>query len=296
MVQGFTANALWGIFPVYWPLMLPASAFEILAHRFAMSFVMLAGITTVRRGWAEFVAYLRRGKTFWKMLIPSLLIAINWGMYIWAVNNGYVLEASLGYFIIPVVSMVLGMVFFRERLRPLQWLAFGIAVFAILWLTVDLGRPPWIGLVTSLTFGLYGATKKAFQADSLHSLTIETAWMTPIAIGYMVWLEIQGEAAFLHSGVTHSLLMISTGLATSIPLLLFGGAATRIPLTMVGVLQYIGPILQFALGVFVIREPLEPSRLIGFAIVWVALMFFTLDALNHARQSGALRRSATVVP
>ena len=293
---GFSAYVLWGVFPLYWPLLVPATALEILAHRFAMSFVMLAAITTIRRGWTDFMTYMRRGHTRWLMIIPSLLVGVNWGVFIWAVNAGYVIEASLGYFINPVVSMVLGMVFFRERLRPLQWVAFSIAAFAIVVLTVDLGRPPWIGLVLALSFGMYGASKKAFQADSLNSLTLETAWLTPIAIGYIIWLEMQGEAAFLHEGALHASLMVLSGVVTAVPLLLFGAAATRVPLTVLGMLQYIGPTLQFLIGVYVVREPLEPSRLVGFAIVWFALAIFTVDALRHARQTVVARRADAVMP
>ena len=295
-IYGFSAYVLWGIFPLYWPLLAPASALEILAHRFAMSFVMLAAVTSVRRGWTEFMAYARRGRTMWLMIIPSLLIAVNWGVFIWAVNAGYVIEASLGYFINPVVSMVLGMVFFRERLRPLQWVAFSIATLAIVVLTMDLGRPPWIGLVLALSFGMYGASKKAFQADSLNSLTLETAWLTPLAIGYIMWLEVQGDAAFLHAGAGHATLMVLSGVVTAIPLLLFGAAATRVPLTVLGMLQYIGPTLQFLIGVYVVREPLESSRLVGFAIVWLALAIFTVDALSHTRRTVVARRAEAVMP
>jgi chloramphenicol-sensitive protein RarD len=281
---GFSAYVLWGIFPLYWPLLRPAGALEILAHRFTESLIFLLLLNALGRSWPAVRAILRRPRTALLLLIAALLVSVNWGVFIWAVNTGNIVEGSLGYFINPIVSMTFGLVFFRERLRRMQWVAFAIAVVAVIVLTVDYGRPPWIALALGGSFALYGLTKKLANVEAIPSLTVETAYLTPVAIGYLIWLEMQGQAVFPHAGAGHATLMLLTGAITAIPLLLFGAAAIRIPLTTLGVLQYVGPTLQFLIGVFIAKEAMPPARLLGFTIVWLALAIFTADALRSAHE------------
>lgn len=281
---GLAAYVLWGVFPLYWPLLEPAGPLEILAHRFLESLVLLAIVITVMRSWPTVMGILRSRRTTLLLFIAAMLVSVNWGVFIWAVNSGHVVEGSLGYFINPLVSMALGLVFFRERLRPLQWFAVAVAAVAVLVLALDYGRLPWIALVLAMSFALYGLTKKVAGVAAIPSLTVETAFLTPVAIAYLVWLEVQGRAVFPHAGPGHATLMLLTGVVTAVPLLLFGAAAIRIPLTTLGVLQYVGPSLQFLIGVVVMNEPMPASRLTGFAIVWVALVVFTWDALRQAHR------------
>jgi chloramphenicol-sensitive protein RarD len=289
---GFSAYVLWGILPLYWTLLRPSPALEILAHRFAESLVLLLIITAIRGRWSVLRGIMRDSRAALLLLAAALLVSVNWGIFIWAVNTGNVVEASLGYFINPLVSMVLGILVFRERLRSLQWAAFAIAAVAVVFLATTYGRLPWISLVLAGTFALYGMVKKLANVEAIASLTVETAYLTPIAVGYLVWLEMRGLATFPHEGAGHATLMLMTGVATAIPLLLFGAAAIRIPLSTLGVLQYVGPSLQFLIGVYIGNEAMPPERLLGFSIVWFALALFTWDALRNAR---ANRRAALPV-
>jgi chloramphenicol-sensitive protein RarD len=224
-----------------------------------------------------------------------VLIAVNWLVFVLAVNSGGVVETSLGYFINPLVSVLLGVVVFAERLRTLQWVAVGIAAVAVAVLTVDYGRPPWIALVLAATFGLYGLMKKLVRVDAAPGLFVETALVFVPALAYLVVLQARGEATFGSAGVGHLLLLVSSGIATAIPLLLFAAATRRVPLSTVGLLQYVTPLMQLAIGVFVYREPMPPARLAGFVIVWIALAVFTIDSLRQAR-AGARRRMAEQAP
>ena len=290
VLLGIAAYAMWGVFPLYWPLLEPASALEILAHRFLWSLVFLVLLLTVTRGWGRLREQLRRGRSVRLLGLAAVLVAVNWGTYIWAVNSGHVVEGSLGYFINPLVSVLLGVVVLRERLRPLQWTAFGVAAFAVAVLTLGYGRLPWIALVLAVSFGLYGLTKKLADVPAVESLTIETAYAFPVALGYLVWLEVTGAAAFGQVSWGNTVLLAMTGVVTALPLLAFGGAVIRVPLSMMGQLQYLTPVLQFAIGVAVFHEPMPPLRWAGFAIVWLALVIFSIDAWRHARAQSASRR------
>ncbi len=278
---GAGAYLIWGIVPAYWPLLAPAGAVEILAHRIAWSLVVMVLITAVLGRWARLRGLSRRG---WLMVAAaSVLIAVNWGVYIHAVNTGHVVESALGYFINPLVSVLLGVLVLRERLRRAQFVAIGIALVAVVVLAVDYGRLPWISLALACSFGLYGLLKKTVPLDATASLTAEGVVLAPIAIGYLVWL---GPAGTFHDqGVGHALILVSTGVVTAIPLMLFGAAARRVPLVTLGMLQYLAPILQFSWGVFVMHEPMPPSRWFGFGLVWVALVVFTVDAIHSRRRS-----------
>ncbi|MEJ2874937.1 MULTISPECIES: EamA family transporter RarD [unclassified Saccharothrix] len=281
---GAGAYVIWGMFPAFWPLLAPAASTEILAHRVAWSLAFMLLVTAVLGRWAGLRRLSRRG---WLMVAAaSALIAVNWGVYIYAVNTGHVVEAALGYFINPLVSVLLGVLVLRERLRGLQYAALAIAVAAVVVLAVDYGRLPWISLVLACSFGVYGLIKKTVPLDATSSLTAESMVLGPVAVGYLVWLG--GAGTFHDHGLGHAALLVSTGLVTAVPLMLFGAGARRVPLTTMGMLQYLAPVLQFAWGVFVVHEPMPASRWFGFAMVWAALALFTADAVRSRRRTRLL--------
>lgn len=272
------AYLLWGFLPVYWKAIHNVSAPQILANRIVWSFVMLGTIITLRKDWHVIRQTASNRRTLAVFMIASFLLSINWLTYIWGVNAGFIVETSLGYFINPLVSVVFGVIFLKERLRPLQWLPVGLATAGVLYLTLSYGALPWIALVLAFTFGLYGLAKKTAPLGSLHGLTLETGLMTLPALVYLVYVEQQGSGALGHVGATQNLLLVFTGLVTALPLLLFGSAARQIPLTTIGILQYIAPTCQFLLGVFVYHEAFAPDRLIGFGLIWLALAIFWIES------------------
>jgi chloramphenicol-sensitive protein RarD len=287
MLLGAGAYLLWGLFPLYWPLLEPASSLEVLAHRFVWSLVFVAGLLALRRRTGPLGALLHRPRALVLLGTAALIIAVNWLTYIWGVTNGHVVETSLGYFINPLVTVLLGVLVLGERLNTAQWIAVGIATVAVVVLTVDYGRLPWIALTLAFSFAAYGLVKKTAGADVVEGLTVETAVLFLPAVAFLVTSEARGTLAFGHAGAGHAVLVALSGVATAVPLLLFAAAVRRIPLTMIGLLQYLAPTLQFLIGVAVFREPLPVSRLIGFVLVWVALAIFTLDGI--ARHRRALR-------
>ncbi|WP_345015859.1 EamA family transporter RarD, partial [Saccharothrix violaceirubra] len=273
------AYVLWGVVPAFWPLLVPAAPTEILAHRIVWSLVVMAAITTAVRGWRVLRALPAKG---WLLVTAaSALIAVNWGVYIHAVNTGHVVESALGYFINPLVSVLLGVLVLRERLRLPQYAAIAVAVAAVVVLAVDYGRLPWISLVLAGSFGVYGLIKKTIELDARSSLMAESIVLAPIALGYLV---VSPGGTFTGHGFGHAALLASAGVVTAIPLLLFGAGAKLVPLVTMGMLQYLAPILQFSWGVFVMHEPMPPSRWFGFALVWVALAVFTFDAVRRGRR------------
>lgn len=281
---------MWGIFPLYWTILEPAGAFEILAHRVVWSLFVMAALVVLLQRRSQFVAILRDRRTCLLLIVAAVVIGVNWGGYIWGVNNGYVVETSLGYFINPLVTVLLGVVVLHERLRRLQWAALGIAFVAVGWLAVAYGRPPWIALVLAGSFGTYGLAKKQAGVGAVEGLTVETIVLVPLALVYLGRLHVGGDAAFGQVGLGHALLLAGTGVVTAIPLLCFGAAATRIPLTTIGLLQYIAPVAQFALGVLVFREEMSTPRWGGFMLVWIALIVLTAESLRHRHYQ--LRRAA----
>ncbi|GGM52519.1 putative RarD protein [Longimycelium tulufanense] len=279
---GASAYLLWGLAPAYFGLLAPAGPVEILAQRLTWTFVVMLVVATVTRRWLALRRLPGRG---WAMVAAaSVLISVNWGTYVYSVTSGHVVEAALGYFINPLISVLLGIVVLRERLRRGQWIALAVAGMAIAVLTVDYGRVPVIALVLALSFGTYGLLKKTVPLDSAGSLTAEGLILGPLAIGAVLWWQLTGQGTFTDHGVGHALLLVAAGPVTVVPLLLFGAATRRIPLAMVGLLQYLTPTLQFVWGVLVAREPMPASRWIGFALVWVALVVFTVDAVRAARR------------
>jgi chloramphenicol-sensitive protein RarD len=284
VLLGLAAWTLWGFFPLYWPLLEPAGAVEILAHRIVWSVLVVVGVVLVTRRGATLRALVADRRKLLLLSVAAVLITVNWGTYIWGVNNHHVVESSLGYFINPLVSVLLGVVVLGERLRRLQWAALALAGIAVLALTVEYGRPPWVSLILAFSFGTYGLAKKKADAGAVESLVVETLVVSPVALAYLVLLTGTGASSFGGHGPGHVLLMMGTGLVTVIPLLCFGGAATRIPLSTLGLMQYLTPTVQFILGLTVFGEPMPPMRWVGFGLIWLALVLFTIETLRLRRR------------
>ncbi len=281
---GFAAYVTWGLFPVYWPLLRPATATEILALRIVWSLVVISVLMGAMHRWSALRPILRDRRRLRLIAVGAVTIAINWGTYIYGVNSGRVVETSLGYFINPLVLVAMGVLLLGERLRSMQWAALGLATIAVIGLTLDYGHPPWIALTLAFSFGTYGLMKKRAAVGAREGLAIETALLTPFALGWLIWLQADGQGVFGHAGPLNAVLLAGTGLVTTIPLLLFGGAATRVSMTTIGMLQYIAPVMQFVLGVVVFGEHMSTARWLGFGLVWLALAFFTGESLLHRRR------------
>ena len=290
LVFGATAYVLWGLFPLYFRLLEPASPLEILANRIVWSLAFVALLLALRRRWAWVGPLLRNRRQLLLLAAAALTIATNWGVYIYGVNTNQVVETSLGYFINPLVSILFGVLLFSERLGKWQWVAVGLGTVAVLVLTVDYGRVPWLALVLALCFGTYGMLKKTIGMGSLESLSVETALLFLPALGFLVLLNVQGTSVLQQEGPKTASLLATTGLVTAVPLLLFGAAATRIPLTWIGLLQYSAPVLQFLIGVLVFNEPMPASRLVGFALVWAALAILAVDSIAAVHRGRQVER------
>ena len=286
LAAGVGAYLLWGLFPLYWPLLEPAAPVEILAHRIAWSLLLLVGLLALTSGFAWLRRLERRQAAL--LTVAAVLVTLNWGTYIYGVNSEQVVETSLGYFINPLVTVALAVGVLRERLSRGQGIAVAIAAVAVAVLGLDYGRVPWIALTLAFSFGTYGLLKKRANVDGTQSLTFETAVLVLPAVGYLLWLGAAGEGTFTTEGAGHVALLAAGGIFTAVPLVLFGVAAIRIPLTTLGLIQYLAPTLQFLIGVLAYGEPMPASRLAGFALVWLALMVFTADAVRSARRTPAV--------
>ncbi|MFF8882592.1 EamA family transporter RarD [Streptomyces flaveolus] len=290
LLNGFAAYGMWGLVPLFWPLLKPAGAGEILAHRMVWSLAFVGVALLVVRRWAWAGELLRQPRKLGLITVAAAVITVNWGVYIWAVNSGHVVEASLGYFINPLVTIAMGVLLLKERLRPVQWAAVATGFAAVLVLTVGYGRPPWISLCLAFSFATYGLVKKKVNLGGVESLAAETAIQFLPALGFLLWLGAHGDSTFTTEGVGHGALLAATGLVTAIPLVCFGAAAIRVPLSTLGLLQYLAPVFQFLLGILYFGEAMPPERWAGFALVWLALTLLTWDALRTAhRTSRALR-------
>ena len=294
LLHGAAAYGLWGLFPLYWPLLEPAGAVEILGHRVLWSAITISLVVTVLRRWGDVRSVWRDRRSRVLLTAAALVISLNWSIYIYGVNSGRVVETSLGYFINPLVTVLMGVLVLSEQLRRLQWAALALAAGAVVVLTLDYGRLPWIALVLAFSFGTYGLLKKQAGVDALESLTIETVVLSPVAAAYLVWLGLQGDSGFVAHGAGHTSLLMTTGLVTVVPLLFFGAAAIRLPLVTIGLLQYLAPVIQFLLGVFWYHESMPAARWIGFTLVWIALVVFTVEAVQHRRRHLRLLGEATV--
>jgi len=290
---GAAAYLMWGLFPLYWTLLEPSGALEILDHRIVWSLVFTAVLLGARRQWPALRAALRSGRAALILTAAAMLISINWATYIYGVNSGHVVETSLGYFINPLVSVALGVLVFRERLRPVQWAAVAIAVVAVAVLTVDYGRPPYIALTLAFTFAFYGLLKKIVRVGPVEGLAIESGVLTVPALAMLGYFAVQGDLTFGTVSPLHTVLLMLAGVVTAVPLLAFATGARMIPLSTMGLLQFIAPVMQFALGLLVFSEPMPAGRLVGFALVWLALTLFTID-LRRRRRAPVLTTAAIV--
>jgi len=281
---GIAAYGLWGGFPLYWPLLEPAGALEILAHRVLWSMLTMGLLVVALRRTSQLRALFADRRTFLILAVAAFTITFNWATYIYGVNNDKVVETSLGYFINPLVTVLMGVFILGERLRRLQWVALGVASLAVVVLSLDYGRLPWVALVLAFSFGTYGLAKKSADVGAVESLALETTLIAPFAAVYVGWLVATGSSNFASHGAGHALLLCSAGIVTAVPLICFGAAATRVSMVALGLLQYLAPILQFALGVFYFHEAMPAGRLAGFVLVWVALVMFTYEANAHRRR------------
>ncbi|GAA3436111.1 EamA family transporter RarD [Kutzneria kofuensis] len=272
------AYGMWGLFPLYFPLLEPAGAVEILAHRIAWSLIVLGVVLLIRRRWAWVGQLLRQPRRLGMLAVAAVMIAINWGTYIYGVNAGDVVETSLGYFINPLLTIALGVVVLHERLGTAQWVAVGIGVLAVAVLTVGYGRPPWIALILAVAFAIYGFIKKRVNLPAVEALAAETAVLFVPATVYLVVLEVIGVGTFLGHGTGHSLMLAGAGLITVVPLVCFGASATRLRLSTLGLVQYLAPVFQFLVGILVDHEQMNATRWIGFGLVWLALAVLVADA------------------
>ncbi len=280
------AYVLWGVLPLYFLLLLPAGAFEVVAFRILMSLAVCVLLLAVTRGWARFLAILGDRRTMLLMALAAVAIYVNWQVYVFAALDGHVIEASLGYFINPIVTVLLGVLVLRERVRPLQWVALGVATAAIVVIVVGYGAFPWVALVLAFTFGFYGLLKRIVgpRVDALGGLTIETAWLAPLAVVQLVLVGTVGGGLELgQNGAWHAIALLGAGVATTVPLLLFAAGARRIPLVALGMTQFLAPVLQFLIGWLLLGEAMPLERWIGFALVWIALIVLTTDMVVSAR-------------
>jgi len=288
VLAGFSAYALWGVFPLVFRLLDEVSPIEILFHRIAWSLVVVLAVLALQRRFPELVTLVRHRRSLRLLALAAVFISVNWLTYIWAVNNGHVVDAALGYYVNPLITVALGVVVLGERLRRAQQIALGFGAAAVAVLTVANGTVPWIALVLACSFATYGYLKKDAGAKALPSLAIETAVLAPLAVVGLVVFAGQGELSFTNGSLWRDLLLAGLGVVTAVPLLLFATAATRIPLSMLGLLQYVTPTMQLLCGVVLLGEDLPPERLVGFVLVWIALTVLATDAIRSERQARRL--------
>ncbi len=287
VIYGLSAYLMWGLFPLFFPLLKPAGSIEILAHRIVWSLIAVVAVLFAGRNVRPLLAVMRDRRKALLLVAAAFLIALNWGTFIYAVNSHHVIESSLGYFMTPLVSAGFGILVFRERLRSRQLIALALGACAVVVLTIDYGRLPYIAVTLALSFGTYGLVKKLADVGAAVSLAFETLVLLVPAFAFLVALELSGDGTFAHVSAGHALLLAASGPVTAVPLLFFAGAVTRVPLSVVGMLQYITPILQLLVGLLIAGESMPSSRWIGFGLVWLALMVLSFDGLRAARRSRA---------
>jgi chloramphenicol-sensitive protein RarD len=291
-VYGLSAYLIWGLFPLYWKLLDRSGPIEVLAHRVLWSMVTISLLVVVLRKFGAVVELLREPRRRWPLIAAAVLISVNWGTYIWGVHANRVIETSLGYFVTPLFTVLLGVVVLKERLRAVQWAALAIAFVAVIGLTIENGRPPWVALILTFSFGLYGLAKKQAGAGAIEGMAIETATVAPVALAAIVVLGAQGQSTVADDGAWYLIVVMLAGPITSVPLMLFGAASTRISMTTLGLLNYITPSMQFALAILLFHEAMSPMRWAGFGLVWLALAIFTWDTMAHRRRIQTLERTA----
>lgn len=285
ILYGLGAYGLWGIMPIYWKLIDTVPSWQIVGHRMVWSFVFVFLVVVINRRWQDFAPIRQNPKILLIYLATAILLSANWLVYIWAVNSGYIVESSLGYFINPLVNVLLGVIFLREKLRLWQWIPVGLAVLGVLYLTISYGALPWIALSLAFSFGFYGLIKKTASLGSIPSFTIETGFMLIPALVWLLSLEFRGGGAFGHQSLFVTVMLAFAGVATGLPLLWFGAAARQVHLSTLGFMQYIAPTFQFLIGVLLYNEDFSRDRLIGFCIIWLALLIFSIDGVLNRRKS-----------
>ena len=278
------AYTAWGLLPVFFKQLVQVNAFEIVMHRMVWSLVFLLCVLAVLKRWAWLRDLARQPRVLLAFAASALLLSVNWSVYVWAVQNAHMVDASLGYFILPLVNVALGFAFLNERPRPGQWLAVAVAAAGVLWLTVQAGRLPWVALVLAVTFGIYGLLRKLAKLGALEGLTLETLLLWPLAVGMLAWWAWHGQGALVQGDPATLGWLLLAGPLTAIPLLLFAAGARRIPMATLGILQYISPSLQMLLGVWLYGEAFEPARAIGFYLIWAALVLYSADSIWNARK------------
>ncbi len=284
---GIGAYLMWGFFPIYLKALQGVPSLQIMFHRVFWAFLFVALLVILRQDWPSLKESIQKPRILLTYTMTASLLAINWLVYIYGINSGQVVETSLGYFINPLVSVALGVVILHERLRPRQWFPIGLAAIGVLYLTLQYGSLPWIALGLAFSFGLYGLFKKISPLNALHGLTLETGILFIPALLYLLFSESRASGSFGHLGMNVTILLVFSGVVTALPLLLFTRAARSIPLSLLGILQYIAPTIQFLLGIFLYQEPFTLSRLVGFAIIWLALAIFTFEGLYERRNRTA---------
>ena len=282
LIYGVSAYVLWGLFPLYWPLLQPANALEIVSHRAVWTMVFCIVVLALTHALKSTLATFKRPKVAIKLLTTTILISINWLVYIWATNNNHVVEASLGYYINPLIIIAFGVILLKEKMRPLQWAAVSIATIGVIVLTVDYGRLPWVALALALSWGTYGLVKKQLGLGALEGLAIETMIAFIPYCGYLIFIGAKGEGQF-GNGTVLTILLFSAGAITAIPLLLFNGSTNRLPYSTIGLLQYITPTIQFSIGVWVNHEAMPTARWVGFIFIWLALITLAGDLVKSSR-------------
>lgn len=290
IVCAVAAYGLWGILPIYWKLINNVFSIEILSNRIVWAFVFMALIIAVTRQWTELKEMVKDRKQMFNIFAASILIAINWGLYIWAVNSNKIVDASLGYYINPLLAVALGVLIFKEKLNNWTWAAITIASIGVLIKTVQYGKIPWISLALAISFALYGAIKKSVKANSIIGLTIETAMLAPVAAAYIAYRNVSGIGAFNTEGTLVILLLIGAGIVTAVPLLLFSSAAKRLPLSLVGLTQYISPTISLLIAIFIYHEGFTNGDMIAFCFIWVALIVYSLSQINFAKGAGSVEQ------
>jgi chloramphenicol-sensitive protein RarD len=288
VLSALCAYFMWGILPIFWKLLHVVPSFQIFGYRILSSFFFLVLVLSLRKDWPKFKKAVFNRKSILLYALTGLLLAINWGVYIWGVNANHIVETSLGYFINPLVSVALGVIFLREKLRPLQWVPIGMVAAGVLYLTLQYGALPWIALTLAGSFGLYGLLKKTAPAGGLYSMTVEMSVLLLPALGYLILMGVRGEGVLASSSLFTLFLLASTGAITVVPILLFIAAARAIPLSMVGLLQYVAPTMQFLIGVLLYQEPFNQKDLIGYAIIWAALILYWVEGALERRKAAAV--------
>jgi len=291
IVYAASAYILWALFPIYWKNLGSVPAIVVIGHRMIWSFVFVLGVLVLKKDWERYRVIFQSPKILLTYLAAASLLGINWLVFVWAINAGFIVESSLGYFINPLVSVLLGVIFFREKLRLWQWLPIGLALLGVIYLTVSYGALPWIALILAFSFGFYGLIKKSATLNSLDGFALETGFMFLPALIYLLYFKSLGQGVFADQGLTIALLLVFTGFVTGIPILLFGAGARRIRLSTLGLLQYIVPTGHLLIGVLIYGENFPQEKMVGYSMIWIAIVFYSLEGIINRRRERLISRT-----